>query len=107
MKKMIIAVAACSLSILAIAPAAFAHAGHEHAVAQTAEGEGVIKAIDAKGASITIAHGPIAALKWPAMTMTFKTEKPELTSGLTVGQSVHFVLKNQDGKPVISEIHGK
>ena len=107
MKKLLIAMVAAGLLTGVTAPTSFAHAGKDHAVAQTAEGEGVIKAIDPKGASVTIAHGPIAALKWPAMTMTFKTEKAELTTGLSVGQSVHFVLKNQDGKPVISELHGK
>ena len=34
-------------------------------------------------------HGPIAAVSWPAMTMTFKA-KPALLKGLKVGQTVDF-----------------
>lgn len=57
---------------------------------QTAQGTGVVKAIDAKAASITLAHDPIPALKWSAMTMPFKLAKPELAKGLAVGQKVSF-----------------
>jgi Cu(I)/Ag(I) efflux system protein CusF len=52
------------------------------------QGTGVIKAIDPAG-SVTLQHGPIAAVSWPAMTMTFKA-KPALLKGLKVGQSVDF-----------------
>lgn len=60
---------------------------------QTAQGTGVIKAIDAKAASITLAHDPIVALKWSAMTMSFKLAKPELAKGLKIGQKVDFSLE--------------
>jgi Cu(I)/Ag(I) efflux system protein CusF len=52
-----------------------------------------------------IAHGPIAALKWPAMTMKFKVESAAVLNGVTVGNTVHFWLKNVGGKPVVSQIH--
>lgn len=32
---------------------------------------GTIQAVDAGSGKITIAHGLVAALKWPAMTMSF------------------------------------
>lgn len=56
--------------------------------AKHGQGTGVIKAIDPRG-SITLQHGPIAAVSWPAMTMTFKV-KPALLKGLKVGQTVDF-----------------
>ncbi len=34
--------------------------------------EGTVKAIDAKAGTVSIAHGPVATLNWPAMTMDFK-----------------------------------
>ena len=52
------------------------------------QGTGVIKAIDPAG-SVTLQHGPIPAVSWPAMTMTF-TAKPALLKGLKVGQTVDF-----------------
>ena len=39
---------------------------------RTGKGTGFIKAIDARAGTVTLQHGPIAGLGWPAMTMTFK-----------------------------------
>lgn len=104
--RMMIAVAAALMSATAVAMPALAHQGENHAAApQTAEGQGVVKAVDAKAGTIIIAHGPITALKWPSMTMKFKVEKASILSGVTVGKNIHFVLKNVGGKPVVTEIH--
>ena len=61
-------------------------AKHGHAV-------GVIKAIDAKAGTLTIQHGPIPGVGWPAMTMTFKVDASASMSGLKVGQPVAFDVK--------------
>lgn len=57
--------------------------------AKHGHGTGIIKALDRKAGSVTLQHGPIAAVSWPAMTMTFKA-KPALLQGLKVGQTVDF-----------------
>jgi Cu(I)/Ag(I) efflux system protein CusF len=105
--KLLIAALTAILSTTSVAvPMAMAHAGEDHApVPQTAEGQGTVKAVDAKAGTITIAHGPIPALKWPSMTMKFKVEKASLLTGVTAGKKIHFVLKNIGGKPVITQIH--
>ena len=105
--KLMIAVAVAMMSVTTVAvPAAMAHPGEDHAPApQSAEGQGTVKAVDAKAGTITIAHEPIAALKWPAMTMKFKVEKASIMGGVTAGKKIHFVLKNIGGKPVVTEIH--
>ena len=54
------------------------------------QGTGVIKAIDAKAGTLTIQHGPIPGVSWPAMTMTFKARPATLLKGLKVGQTVGF-----------------
>jgi Cu(I)/Ag(I) efflux system protein CusF len=54
------------------------------------QGTGVIKAIDAKAGTITLKHGPIPAVSWPAMTMTFKATPPTLLTALKVGQTIGF-----------------
>jgi Cu(I)/Ag(I) efflux system protein CusF len=54
------------------------------------QGAGVIKAIDPKAGTLTIQHGPIPAVSWPAMTMTFKAKPPALLTGLKVGQTIGF-----------------
>ncbi|ATC26732.1 MAG: copper-binding protein [Caulobacter sp.] len=77
------------------------HAGHgDHAMPAAApvEATGVIRAIDAKAASVTLAHEAIPALKWPAMTMAFKVSDPALLKGMAVGTKVRFQLQ---GKTIV------
>jgi Cu(I)/Ag(I) efflux system protein CusF len=58
--------------------------------AKHGQGTGVIKAIDAKAGTLTIQHGPIPAVSWPAMTMTFKAKPATLLTGLKAGQTIGF-----------------
>lgn len=59
-----------------------------HATAHT--GKGVVKWVDAASGEIDLRHEPIASLKWPAMTMSFKARDPELLKGLKEGDRVDF-----------------
>jgi Cu(I)/Ag(I) efflux system protein CusF len=61
--------------------------------AKTGQGTGVIKAIDPKAGTLTLQHGPIPGLGWPAMTMPFKADPPSLLKGLKVGQTIGFDVK--------------
>ncbi|MFX8180052.1 copper-binding protein, partial [Acinetobacter baumannii] len=45
---------------------------------------GTITAIDAAKGTVTLDHHEIAALKWPAMTMSFSA-KPEQLADLKIG----------------------
>jgi Cu(I)/Ag(I) efflux system protein CusF len=104
--KLMIAALAAAFSTTGLAAPALAHGGEDHAAApQAAEGQGVVMAVDAKAGTVVLKHGPIAALKWPAMTMKFKVESAAVLNGVTVGKTVRFTLKNVGGKPVVSEIH--
>jgi Cu(I)/Ag(I) efflux system protein CusF len=58
--------------------------------AKHGRGDGVIKAIDTAAGTLTIQHGPIPAVGWPAMTMTFKAKPAILLKGLRVGQAISF-----------------
>ena len=58
--------------------------------AKHGKGTGVIKGINAKAGTLTIQHGPIPAVAWPAMTMTFKAKPATLLKGLKVGQTIGF-----------------
>lgn len=103
MKLILAAVAA-----LALGSPAFAQAGHDMSkmpAAAGAQGAGVIKKLDAKAGSVTLQHGPIAALSWPAMTMAFKAD-PALLKDLKVGQQVTFTLKT-GGTPEVVAIQPK
>ncbi len=61
--------------------------------AKTGKGTGVIKAIDPAAGTVTIQHGPIPAVGWPAMTMTFKATPVALLHGLKVGEKISFGAK--------------
>lgn len=57
---------------------------------KTGTGIGVIKAVDARAGTVTIQHGPIPAVGWPAMTMAFKARPASLLKAAKVGQKVAF-----------------
>ncbi len=73
------------------------------ALAADVVGTGVVKAIDTRAGALVIAHDPIPALGWPAMTMPIKVTDPKLLGQAAVGAKVQFVLA--DGKePKISAL---
>ena len=68
-------------------------------------GKGVVKKVDAAAGVVKLAHEPIPAIKWPAMTMDIKVQDARLLSGLKPEQKVSFSLvKGADGQYVISRI---
>jgi len=54
--------------------------------------------------SVTLSHGPIPALQWPAMTMTFKLASPKLATGVKTGDRVSFAFEQTPGGPVVREM---
>ena len=63
--------------------------------AMTGTGEGEVTAVDKTAGTITLKHGPIPGVKWPAMTMTFKANPPALVDQAKVGEKVSFDVKVQ------------
>src|SRR5574338_818794 len=57
---------------------------------QTHHATGTVKKIDAVEGMVTFAHGPVATLGWPAMTMGFKVKDKALIDRLAVGKQVEF-----------------
>ena len=86
------------LTIPAIAPAAESMDPHAHHMAadkkapSTAvhKASGTVKKVDMAGGAVTLAHGPVPALKWPAMTMKFKVTDKSLFDKLTVNKKIDF-----------------
>lgn len=69
-------------------------------------GDGSIEAIDWAHATVTIAHSPIASLKWPAMIMDFRARDPALLRSLKPGQRVGFeMVEEPGGEYVIARFH--
>jgi Cu(I)/Ag(I) efflux system protein CusF len=71
---------------------------------RTGKGTGFIKAIDARAGTVTLQHGPIAGLGWPAMTMTFKAAPASLLGGLKVGEKIGFDARQQGAAAEITAV---
>ena len=73
--------------------------------AQPITGSGIVKSIDQAKRALLLAHGPIAALGWPPMTMDFAVAKGVNLSSVRAGQSVDFTLiQSGPGLYVVSGI---
>lgn len=66
---------------------------------------GTVESVDAKTGTVSLNHGPVASLKWPAMTMEFKLANKALLRDLQPGASVavEFV-ERQPGEWVITSV---
>ncbi len=72
---------------------------------QAHKGSGTFKGVDAKAGKISLAHGPIASLNWPAMTMDFPVKDTAVLKGVAPGQNVDFdLVQAGPGQFVITRI---
>jgi Cu(I)/Ag(I) efflux system protein CusF len=81
--------------------------GMTKAAVKTGKGTGVITALDVKAAKVTIKHGPIPSVGWPAMTMTFRATPPTLLKDIHVGQAVAFGVRAEGASAEVTAIHGR
>lgn len=70
---------------------------------QTASAEGTVTAIDAEAGTITVDHGPVPAIEWPAMTMAFEADE-QLRSEVSVGEGIAFEFRTGSEGNVITSI---
>jgi Cu(I)/Ag(I) efflux system membrane fusion protein len=77
-----------------MAPAAIGH-----------KAEGTVDGVDLKTGTLSLNHGPVPTLKWPAMTMEFNAANASLLNGLKAGQAVRFeFVERQPGEYVVTSI---
>ena len=70
---------------------------------QTVSAEGTVTAIDAEAGTITVDHGPVPAIEWPAMTMAFEADE-QLRSEVSVGEGIAFECRTGSEGSVITSI---
>lgn len=68
------------------------------------QGAGTVKKIDTVKKMVTLAHGPIASLNWPAMTMSFKLKDAVLAKGIKAGDAVDFELIQSGSDYVVTRL---
>ena len=78
------------------APQQAARPGASNA-AQGATATGTVQKVDAAGRTLGLAHGPIPAIGWPAVTMEFPVAAGVDLSGLAPGRQVEFTLAPRPG----------
>ena len=72
-------------------------------IMQTASAQGTVTAIDAEAGTITVDHGPVPAIEWPAMTMAFEADE-QLRSEVSVGEGIAFEFRTGSEGSVITSI---
>jgi Cu(I)/Ag(I) efflux system membrane fusion protein len=67
--------------------------------------EGKVEDVDTKAGTVSLAHGAIASLKWPAMTMEFKVANAALFNALKPGSTVAFeFVERAPGEWVVTSV---
>lgn len=84
---------------------------HDHAtMAQASQAQathqavGVVKKLDAKLGTASIAHEAVKSLSWPAMTMVFKVHDKALLGKLAVGKKINFEFQESGKEYVITSV---
>ena len=73
--------------------------------AQTAhKATGVVKKVDPKSGTVTLAHEAIKSLNWPAMAMGFQVKDKTLVDELRPGKKVDFEFVQQGKDYVITSV---
>ena len=69
------------------------------------QADGTVDSVDAKAGTISLSHGPVPSLKWPAMTMEFKAANASLLQGLKPGAKIAIeFIERQPGEWVITRV---
>jgi len=83
-----------------------AEAAKKPATASTGHrASGKVEAVDAQAGTLSISHGPVDSLKWPAMTMDFMVANAALLKDLKPGAAIAFeFVERGPGEWVITSI---
>ena len=80
------------------------HQANKGSKAARHEAVGTVKSVDPAAGTVTLAHGPVKSLNWPAMTMGFTVKDKALLDKLVVGKKVDVEIVQQEGKYVITTV---
>ena len=65
---------------------------------------GVVKKVDPKAGTVTLAHDPVKSLNWPAMTMGFTVKDKALLDKLQADKKIEFEFVQQGKDYVITSV---
>jgi Cu(I)/Ag(I) efflux system membrane fusion protein len=97
--------AAPAAAISSVSSSAAASTGESVTKSVGHQATGTVDDIDLKAGTVNLSHGPVASLKWPAMTMEFKTANAGLLKALKPGSNVSFeFVERAPGEWVITRV---
>lgn len=101
MKTLIVRTIALSVLISPLVLAQGEHAGHQTdssmSSAHAPMTNGVVKRVDKASGKVTLAHGPLANLGMPAMTMSFRVKDAAWLDQMKAGDKLRFVADDVNG----------
>ncbi|TWI49264.1 Cu(I)/Ag(I) efflux system protein CusF [Pseudomonas duriflava] len=71
--------------------------------ATEAKASGTVKSINTEKGTVTISHGPVPEVQWPAMTMPFKAT-PDQLNNVKQGDKIDFTFKSEGMSATITSI---
>jgi len=86
-------------------PPATSQTRSENNDAKAHSADGTVEKIDA--GQVTIVHGPVQTLQWPAMTMAFSAQDAALLEGIRPGDRVAFSFSTSGGGYALTAISKK
>jgi Cu(I)/Ag(I) efflux system protein CusF len=104
--------AVLALVAIALVPMAFAQSGgmkgmdmkmdKKDAESPVHKATGVVTKVDRN--KVTIKHGPVPSMKWPAMAMAFTVKDKALMDKLAKGRKVDFEFEQQGREYVVTSV---
>jgi len=64
----------------------------------------IVMKVDTEQGKVTLAHGPVKGLGWPAMTMAFAVRDKALLDKLAVGSKVNVEFKKEGDDYVVTSV---
>jgi Cu/Ag efflux protein CusF len=71
----------------------------------THKASATVKSADPAKGVVTLAHGPVESLQWPAMTMTFAVKDKALFDKLAVGRKVDVEFTKQGSDYIVTAVN--
>ena len=78
--------------------------GAKKSQATSHHASGVVKSVNADKGTVTIDHGPVSTMNWPAMSMAFKAKDKKALESLKPGQKIEFDFVQQGKEYVITKL---
>ena len=72
--------------------------------AKSHKGIGTVKKVDPAAGTVTLAHGPVESMKWPAMTMSFAIRDKAMLDKLSPEKKVEFEFVQRGTDYVITSV---